>query len=137
MIHSVTIISNTMSMNHMPKDGEEAQQVLTIQNNGQVFFKGYVFEHKMVLSREMETQVEDAKSLIAILAGAFQGLPPVSMNINQDSWEVLMNTDEGYRWYNGSLGDTMTIGSQDASEYLRERIPVEGLILFGGEDTCR
>ena len=69
--------------------------------------------------------------LFNFIVSGFTKTVPISATLINDQWELILNTDEGYQWYNGSLDGGPLVNNKNFSRYLKELLPFEHLIAFG------
>ncbi len=130
-IQSISIISNVVSMNYIPSVDEDAQQVLNINSNGTVTLTRYYFEHKLIERSKETFTIEHADSLLNTIVEGFKTTVPVSKNVSNNEWEMIIKSDEGYNWYNGSLDGGAMINNQTMTAYIKDYLKREDLIIFG------
>ncbi|MGP1370520.1 MAG: hypothetical protein ACTTKU_04970 [Eggerthia catenaformis] len=130
-ILSATLISNTISLKNIPTSCEDAQQILSFSSNGDVSLQRYIFDHKLIKNKEESTHIDHIDELFNFIVSGFTKTVPISATLINDQWELILNTDEGYQWYNGSLDGGPLVNNKNFSRYLKELLPFDHLIAFG------
>lgn len=129
MITRATIISNNVSVKHMPEAGQDAQQTLNITPT-HVTLTRYILDQKMVEKGKEEADL-NGQAILDLIEQSFHKTSPIIASLEDNSWEIIVKDETGYRWFSGAMGEKISYQNQDVNELMADMLPFKNLILFG------
>lgn len=128
-IESLTIITNLMNMSFHPSVNEDVMQQITLLRDGHGEFKRFILDKKVVL-KSTETFICNPLEFFKIFENNRLNTLPLTASYNA-YWEIIINSDEGYIWYQGLLSQGLTINGISLTQKLQDLVQKEGVIAFG------
>ena len=139
-LKSVRIVSNLMCFGPCPEPEDPVEQRLTISSTGRVWFSEYLYGNgylgKYPLGRKMQLSIgkDRAAAILSKLADVRDSGMPLMHCTDIGTWEMTLTDRVGNRSELSCSMNGLLIDGIELSDYIRERIPIEGLAIFGGEN---
>lgn len=133
----VKIVSNNICFGPMPSPDDEVEQHLIISDDGKVIFTAYKYgngyeeydicrEQRLVIDKSLALEILDLFLQYKNNGGINYFVTDIGL------WEMIMtDTDNNTHHFDGSLCGGVMVGDIDLTKYLRERIPIDRLFVFG------
>ena len=140
-LKSVRIVSNLMCFGPCPEPEDLVEQRLTISSTGRVWFSEYLYGNgypeKYPLGRKMQLSIgkDRAAAILSKLADVRGSGMPLMHCTDIGTWEMTLTDRAGNRSEVSCSMNGLLFDGIELSDYIRERIPIEGLAVFGGVDN--
>ena len=139
-LKSARIISNLMCFGPCPEPEDPAEQRLTISSTGRVWFFEYLYGNgsleKYPLGRKIQLSIgkDRAAAILSKIADVQDSDMPLIRCTDIGSWEMTLTDRTGNKSKLSCSMNGLLLGGMELSDYIRERIPIENLAVFGGEN---
>ena len=139
-LKSARIVSNLMCFGPCPEPEDPVEQRLTISSTGRVWFSEYLYGNgypeKYPLGRKMQLSIgkDRAAAILSKLADVRDSGMPLMHCTDIGTWEMTLTDRAGNRSELSCSMNGLLFDGIELSDYIRERIPIEGLAVFGGVD---
>ena len=127
---------NGAGMKYEPKEGEEFKQRLTISSKGKVYFHSYAIRseswRREALRKEYRSiSVNSASAILNQFSSILEGAPPKYDTKIVGYWRLDVTfDDDGVKTVFASLSGESPIADVNLSEYIRDRVPINDMMLF-------
>ena len=139
-LKSARIVSNLMCFGPYPEPEDPVEQRLTISSTGRVWFSEYLYGNgypeKYPLGRKVQLSIgkDRAAAILSKLADVRDSGMPLMHCTDIGTWEMTLTDRVGNRSELSCSMNGLLIDGIELSDYIRERIPIEGMAIFGGEN---
>ena len=139
-LKSARIISNLMCFGPCPEPKDPVEQRLTISSTGRVWFSEYLYGNgypgKYPLGRKTQLSIGEtrAAAILSKLADVRDSSMPLMHCTDIGTWEMTLTDRAGNRSELSCSMNGLLFDGIELSDYIRERVPIEGLAVFGGEN---
>lgn len=137
LIQKVRIVSKNICYGPEPLPDDEVEQHLAVSSSGRVWFTGYKYAKgfgKFEICRREQFEIKKlvAKEIMELFS-QYLNCDRLGFYITDiGDWEMVITDIEGKEHdLSGPLCGGLTVGDTNLTYYLREHIPVNGLLLFG------
>lgn len=137
-LEKLSIKSNDISYWQRPELDQELEQHLTINNKGQVWYKGYHYKDYNALlgkarSRDFIIEKADAEKLLGVIAEYFRKRYVRKLATDVGTWEMELTNTEGLKYhFFGSLFSNSDDEETYLSSLVRDTLRMEELLVFDG-----
>ncbi len=138
-LQKAQIISDLMCYGPCPEPEDAIEQRLTISSNGQIWFTEYLFgeigsqKHPIGRQKRMTLGKEKTAAILSLLADYCESEPMQMRCTDIGDWTLTATTPDGKKKkLSCSMCGGVTVGDVDLTEYIREQIPIDDLVVFGG-----
>lgn len=135
-IYIIKLISNNICYGPEPSTTDEVEQHLTISSIGEAWFTGYNYDGvygNYIIGREQQLPIGKQKAgcILSLISHYFNNEPPSLFATDIGQWELAI-TDAGGKEhkFKGSLLGEIAVGDIDLTDYIRESIPINNLLVF-------
>ena len=143
-LKSARIVSNLMCFGPCPEPEDPVEQRLTISSTGRVWFSEYLYgigyPENYPLGRKMQLSIgkDRAAAILSKLADVRDSGMPLIHCTDIGIWEMTMTDKDGGKNYLSGSMNGLVVRHVDLTSFIRDRIPIEGLAVFGvGNDEER
>ncbi len=132
------IVSNNIHYGSMPEPGEEMEQRITINDEGEVWFSGYNFvnkEEKYEKARTKNFKIAkvSADKLLNAIAAYFANEYVETFETDVSFWTMELTNTEGTTYkFHGSLCADLYYEGMDLSNLVRDIVGMDDLYVFNG-----
>ena len=139
-LKSVRIVSNLMCFGPCPEPGDPVEQRLTISSTGRVWFSEYLYGNgypeKYPLGRKIQLSIGKgrAAAILSRLVDVRDSGMLLMYCTDIGTWEMTLTDRAGNRSELSCSMNGLLFDGIELSDYIRERVPIEGLAVFGGEN---
>lgn len=133
-IKKFTLVSNNICYGPEPKSGEEIKQRLTVNANGQVWFRGYQYcngSYIVIRRDKLKIPKQRAEHILYQLSLYLENDDNIIDATDIGDW-LLQTIDEENRIQKrcGPLLGNVCVGSVDLTRVIRNTIPIRNLFVF-------
>lgn len=140
-LQSVKIVSNLLGYGPRPEFDTPAEQRLTISATGRYWFSEYLFGNgeypRCEVGRKQQGSIgqEKAYRILSLINDYIERREFDGYATDIGSWEMITTELDGsHKRLDGSLDGGVQVGGIFLEGFIRERIPVEDMVLFGEWD---
>ncbi len=138
-LQKAQIISNLLCYGPCPEPDDPVEQCLTISSTGRIWFKESVFgtlgDTRYPIGRKMQMSIgkERAYAILSMLADYYESEPPLIYCTDIGNWYMtLTGADGSKKKMSCSMNGDVFVGDIYMNDFIRARIPIQGLVVFGG-----
>ncbi len=137
-LQKAQIISDLFFFGPCPKPDAPAEQRLTISSTGRIWFTEKVFgspeDSCYPIGRKIQMSIgkERAAAILSMLADYVESNPQPMLYTDIGSWYMTLTGTDGTKVKMSCSMNGISVGSENLTEFIRARIPIDGLALFGG-----
>lgn len=138
-LQKVQIISDLQCYGPCPEAEDAIEQRLTVSATGRVWFTEYLFgeigcdKHPIGRRRQMSIGKEKALAILSKVADYLEEDPVLIYCTDIGNWTLITAKASGeVHRIAASLCGGVALDGVDLTDFIRERIPIEGLAVFGG-----
>ncbi len=135
------IISDLLCYGSCPEPDDPVEQRLTISSTGRIWFTERIFGPlgytRYPIGRKIQLSIgkERATAILSKLADYSESEPPLIYCTDVGNWYMtLTDADGSNKKLSCSMNGNVFVGDIYLNDFIRARIPIDGLAVFGGED---
>ncbi|MCD8220415.1 MAG: hypothetical protein LUC50_08930 [Ruminococcus sp.] len=140
-LQKAQIISDLLCYGPCPEPDDPVEQHLTISSTGRIWFTERVFgplgDTRYPIGRKIQMSIgkERAYAILSILADYSESEAPLIYCTDIGSWYMtLTGVDDSKEKLSCSMNGDVFVGDIYLNDFIRARIPIKGLAVFGGGD---
>ncbi|MCC8101455.1 MAG: hypothetical protein LIP11_04075 [Clostridiales bacterium] len=140
-VQKAQIISDLLCYGPRPKQGDPVEQRLTISSNGRIWFTERIYgsfvDNHYPIGRKLQMSIgkERAAAILSMLADYADSNPLLPYCTDIGSWYLTLTGTDGTKTKMSCSMNGISMGDEDLTGFIRARIPIEGLAVFGGGKT--
>lgn len=138
-LQKAQIVSNLMCYGPCPEPEDAIEQRLTVSANGQVWFTEYLYgaygseKHSLGRQKRVTIGKEKAAAMLSLIDDFLESEPLLMLCTDIGDWQLTATAPDGTKKsLSCSLCGGVTVGDIDLTDYIREKIPIDDLAVFGG-----
>jgi len=138
-LQKAQIISDLLCYGPCPEPDEPVEQRLTISSTGRIWFSERVFgplgDNHYPIGKKIQMSIgkERAAAILSKLADYADSNPLLMLCTDIGSWHLTLTASDGTKKeMTCSMNGDVFVGDDDLTEFIRARIPIDGLAVFGG-----
>ena len=138
-LKSMKLFSGLLGFGHCPEPDDPVEQRLTISSTGRVWFSEYLYgsgsPEKYPLGRKIQLSIgkDRAAAILSRIADVQVSDEPMLFCTDIGIWEMTLTDIAGNKSKLSYSMCGLMSGDIELSSYIRERIPIEALAVFGGD----
>ncbi len=140
-LQKAQIISDLLCYGPCPEPDDPVEQRLTISSTGRIWFTERIFgplgDTRYPIGRKIQMSIgkERAYAILSMLADYSESEPPLIYCTDVGRWHMtLTDIDGSKKNLSCSMNGDIFVGDVYLNDFIRARIPIEGLAVFGGGD---
>lgn len=140
-LQKAQIVSDLLCYGPCPEPDDPVEQRLTISSTGRIWFTERIFGHlgdaRYPIGRKIQMSIgkERAYAILSMLADYSESEPPLIYCTDVGNWYMtLADVDGNKEKLSCSMNGDVFVGDIYLNDFIRARIPIKGLAVFGGGD---